>query len=174
MSELQSVGTGGGVRGGSSKLDQVRFFEESAAAARLLGRRALLLMGKNALPANLSEDHFAAEYAPYSDVFPGSAAVVHQGGVGTTAQNLRAGVPQLVMPYAFDQPDNAARIRRRGVGLSIKRQRYTADRAARQLDSLLRTPTYADRASAAAHRIRNQDGVSLACDAIERVMAKLC
>jgi UDP:flavonoid glycosyltransferase YjiC (YdhE family) len=151
-----------------------RFFEESAAAARLLGRRALLLMGKNAPPANLSKDLFAAEYAPYSCVFPGSAAIVHQGGVGTTAQTLRAGVPQLVMPYAFDQPDNAARIRRCGVGLSIKRQRYTADRAARQLDLLLRTPAYADRASAIGRQIGNQDGLSLACDAIERTMAKLC
>jgi len=36
--------------------------------------------------------------------------LLHHGGIGTTAQALRAGIPQIVMPKAFDQPDNAMRI----------------------------------------------------------------
>jgi rhamnosyltransferase subunit B len=151
-----------------------RFFEESTAAAHLLGRRALLLMGRNAPPANLSKDLFAADYAPYSRVFPRSACVVHQGGVGTTAQVLRAGVPQLVMPYAFDQPDNAARVTRIGAGLSLNKQRYRADTAAKQLDKLLTTSSYGERASDAARRVSGENGVSVACDAVERAMATLC
>ncbi len=82
-------------------MDPGRFFEESAEAVRRLGTRGLLLMGKNALPTRLPTELFAAEYAPYSSVFPRSSCVVHQGGVGTTAQAMRAGVPQLVMPYAL-------------------------------------------------------------------------
>jgi rhamnosyltransferase subunit B len=156
--------------GSTAVMNAGRFFEESAAAARLLGRRALLLMGKNIPPANLSKDVFAADYAPYSQVFPRSAAVVHQGGVGTTAQALRAGVPQLVMPYAFDQPDNAARVGRIGVGLSVKRQGYRADTAAERLDRLLRTPAYAQRAREVGQQISQEEGLSVACDSVERAM----
>ena len=52
---------------------------------------------------------------PFSSVFPLCAAVVHHGGIGTCAQALAAGVPQLTMPLAFDQPDNATRLSRLGV-----------------------------------------------------------
>jgi rhamnosyltransferase subunit B len=160
--------------GSTAVMDPGRFFEESAAAARLLGSRALLLMGRNVPPPDLSQDVFAAGYAPYSLAFPRSAAVVHQGGVGTTAQALRAGVPQLVMPYAFDQPDNAARVRRSGAGLSIKRERYEAVSAANRLRTLLRTPSYAERAGNAGFRVRSENGVIAACAAVERTMASLC
>jgi UDP:flavonoid glycosyltransferase YjiC (YdhE family) len=160
--------------GSTAVMDPGRFFEESATAARLLGRRAVLLMGKNARPANLSQDAFAADYAPYSRVFPRSACVVHQGGVGTTAQALRAGVPQLVMPYAFDQPDNAARVTRIGAGLCLSRQRYRADRTAGQLDKLLAASTYVEHARDAGRRVGAENGVSTACDTVEQAMAALC
>jgi hypothetical protein len=58
--------------------------------------------------------------------FPRAACVVHQGGVGTTAQVLRAGVPHLIMPYSHDQPDNAARCERIRVARTISREKYSA------------------------------------------------
>jgi rhamnosyltransferase subunit B len=155
--------------GSAAVLDPGRFFEESAEAARLLGTRGLLLMGKNPPPVHLSKDLFVADYAPYSSVFPRSACVVHQGGVGTTAQALRAGVPQLVMPYAFDQPDNARRTVRMGVGLSVSRQRYRADRVVKQLRALS-APTFRERVQAIGRRINAENGVSMACDAVERAI----
>jgi len=160
--------------GSTAVMDPGRFFEESAAAARLLGRRALLLMGKNAPLPNPTQDLLAADYAPYSCVFPQSVCVVHQGGVGTTAQALRAGMPQLVMPYAFDQPDNAARLTRMGAGLSLSRQRYRAERAAKKLNRLLATATYDERASEVGRRVGRENGASVACDTVERAMAALC
>jgi UDP:flavonoid glycosyltransferase YjiC (YdhE family) len=155
--------------GSAAVMDPGRFFEESAAAARLLGTRGLLLMGKNQPPTHLSNDLFAADYAPYSGVFPQSACVVHQGGVGTTAQALRAGVPQLVMPYAFDQPDNASRMVRIGVGRSVSRQRYRADRVVEQLQ-FLGMSGFRERAREVARRINAENGVSKACDAVERAI----
>lgn len=160
--------------GSAAVLDPGHFFEESAKAARRLGRRALLLLGKNTAPADVSHNLLAAGYAPYSAVFPRSACVVHQGGVGTTAQALRAGVPQLVMPYAFDQPDNAARVVRAGVGLSVSRKRYGVDRAAMQLKKLLATAAYGERARDVGRRISLEDGLTRACDAVERAMATHC
>jgi rhamnosyltransferase subunit B len=160
--------------GSTAVMDPGRFFEESAAAARILGRRALLLMGKNAPPASLSKDLFAADYAPYSRVFPRSACVAHQGGVGTTAQALRAGMPQLVMPYAFDQPDNAARVTRIGAGLCLSRQRYRADKVAKLLGKMLAPSTYDEHARDAGRQVGGENGASVACDMVERALLALC
>jgi rhamnosyltransferase subunit B len=154
--------------GSAAVMDPGRFFEESAEAVHRLGTRGLLLMGKNVLPTQLPKELFAAGYAPYSSVFPRSACVVHQGGVGTTAQAMRAGVPQLVMPYAFDQPDNAARMVRLGVGLSVTRKQYRATRVMQQLHALT-APSFHERARDAGNKISAEKGVSVACEAIERV-----
>ena len=68
------------------------------------------------LPARLPNGVRHFNYIPFSTVLPRAAAFVHHGGIGTTAQALAAGVPQLVVPLAHDQPDNAVRIRHLGVG----------------------------------------------------------
>ena len=91
------------------------FYEVSAKAAIELGIRAVLLIGtdpRNRLRQQLPDSICVAEYAPYSALFSRASLVVHQGGVGTTAQCLRAGKPMLIMPYSHDQPDNARRMRR--------------------------------------------------------------
>jgi len=155
--------------GSAAVMDPGRFFEESAEAVRRLGTRGLLLMGKNAPPSQLPAELFAAEYAPYSSLFPRSSCVVHQGGVGTTAQAMRAGVPQLVMPYAFDQPDNAARMARLGVGLSISRKRYRADTVIQRLQALT-APSFHERAREVGNKVSAEHGASSACEAIERVI----
>jgi rhamnosyltransferase subunit B len=158
--------------GSAAVMNPGRFFEESAAAARLLGCRALLLMGKNPQPAELPKDMLAMDYAPYSEVFSRSACVVHQGGVGTTAQALRAGIPQLIMPYAFDQPDNAARVIRLGVGDSVSRRSYRAKWIARRLQALLSNASYSLRARETARGVSTENGLVSACDAVEREMAR--
>lgn len=147
-----------------------RFYAESVRAATALGRRALLLIGSNPPPPNLPASILAWDYLPYAQVFPRAAAIVHSGGVGTTAQALRAGRPMLVMPFAFDQFDNAARITRMGAGRTLYRNRYRADRAARELDALLREKRYAETAAKLGAQVRRERGVETACDAIERVL----
>ena len=119
--------------GSAAVLDAGDFYEQSALAAEQLGERAVLLVGDD--PRNLPvhrvpESICIAEYAPYSRLFPRASLIVHQGGVGTTAQVLRAGKPMLIMPYSHDQPDNARRVRRLGVAKVIQRDRYRAGAAA--------------------------------------------
>jgi rhamnosyltransferase subunit B len=114
----------------------------------------------------------AVPYAPYSQVFPRSAAVVHQGGIGTTAQVLRAGVPHLFMPYSHDQPDNAARCERLGVAKIISRDKYNAESAARNLRELLSDARYETNAAEAARIVRSEHGTRTACDAIEEILKK--
>lgn len=173
--------------GSAAALDAGNFFEESAKAARVLGRRAVLLYGVFNEPPKvtesgkwkvLSEDGkktdasgiVAFEYAPYSQIFPRAACVVHQGGVGTTAQVLRAGVPHLIMPYAHDQPDNAARCARIGVARIVSREKYRAETAAKQLSELLGNLSYKANAIEAKRVVSVENGVRIACDAIVDVL----
>ncbi len=148
------------------------FYQESIAAARQLKRRAVLLIGDPVnMPKEPLPDEIAAfEYAPYSQILPRAAAIVHQGGVGTTGQALRAGVPMLVVPFNHDQPDNAMRIARLGVGRSLVRKKYKARRVAAELDKLLSEPAYAQKAAQIGRIVRSEDGASAAADAIESAL----
>jgi UDP:flavonoid glycosyltransferase YjiC (YdhE family) len=135
-----------------------------------LGVRAVLLIGsdpRNRLKQTLPETICVAEYAPYSALFSRAAMVVHQGGVGTTAQCLRAGKPMLIMPYSHDQPDNGRRMRRLGVARVIQRGDYTPMRVARKLKAMLEEPQFALRAAEVARRLEHEDGVKAACNALE-------
>jgi len=154
--------------GSAAVLKAGTFYEESVKAVQRLGRRAILLVGNNVLQQELPETIAAFDYAPYSEVLPRAACVVHQGGVGTTAQVLAAGVPQLVMPYSFDQPDNAARVERLGVARTIGRNEYTAERAARLLEALFCNRSYAQRATEVAQQVQAEEGLRKACDTIEK------
>jgi len=95
----------------------------------LLGCRAVFLtMKPQQLPADLPDSIFVAIYAPFSRLLPRASAMVHHGGIGTTSQCLAAGIPQLVVFMSLDQPDNAARVERLGVGLCISSKDLTAER----------------------------------------------
>ena len=147
------------------------FFRESAFAARRIGRRALLLGAKpGEVAIRPGQDLFFLPYGSYASIFPRGAAVVHQGGVGTTAEALRAGVPSLVVPFGVDQPDNAARVVRLGVGRRLSRRRYRKQLVARELRSLLEQTSYAERATAVAAVIRAERGAEAACDALEMLL----
>jgi rhamnosyltransferase subunit B len=146
------------------------FFTASVAACQRLGRRGLLLTRHKeqiptALPASIA--HFA--YAPFSRVFPRAAALVHHGGIGTSAQALAAGCPQLVTPFAHDQFDNADRLVKLGVGRSILARKYTARSASRELEKLLSNPSTASACAAYAARFTNDDSVTRTCELIEEL-----
>ena len=158
--------------GSAAVLASGRFYEYSARAAVKLGIRAVLLIGsdprnrpKRALPDSVC----VTEYAPYTALFPRTAMVVHQGGVGTVAQSLRAGKPMLIMPYSHDQPDNARRMRRLKVARVIHRRYFTPVRAARKIREMLAEPRYAERAMEVKERLDGEDGVRAACDALEKL-----
>ncbi len=158
--------------GSAAVLAAGRFYEFSAKAALKLGVRAVLLIGSDARnrPAQeLPESICVAEYAPYSALLPRASMVVHQGGVGTVAQCLRAGKPMLIMPYSHDQPDNGRRMRRLKVARVIQRATYTPMRVARRLKAMLATPKFALRASQVARILEHENGVKSACDALEEL-----
>jgi rhamnosyltransferase subunit B len=149
------------------------FYRESIKAARAVGVRALLLSGdqrQNLPEGPLPEGVAAFDYAPYGELLPRAAAVVHQGGVGTTGQGMRAGVPSLIVPFSHDQFDNAARVARLGAGRTLPRAKYNARSAERELRALLGDQNYAASAAEVGRRVRSEDGTKTACDLIEQVL----
>ena len=146
------------------------FYEVSAKAAMELGVRAVLLIGtdpRNRPQETMPDSICVAEYAPYSKLFSRAALVVHQGGVGTTAQCLRAGKPMIIMPYSHDQPDNARRMQRLKVARVIQRSNYTPHTVANAVKAMIADPHYAESAQIAAEHLRGEDGVQTACNALE-------
>lgn len=151
-----------------------RFWDESISAVTALGARGVLLAGREAAPRlahQAPRDVLVLEGAPHSLLFPRAAAVVHQCGMGTIGTALAAGVPQLAVPYANDQPDNAWRLERLGVARTVYPSRYLARRVETELRALLGEARYRRRAAEIASVVNAEDGVRAACDVIERVLA---
>jgi UDP:flavonoid glycosyltransferase YjiC (YdhE family) len=158
--------------GSAAVLHAGDFYGQSAEAARRLNLRAVLLVGND--PENIprtpvSDNICIAKYAPYSKLFTQAAAIVHQGGVGTTAQALRAGKPMIVMPYSHDQPDNARRVRQLGVAKVVQRKNYNAERAARMISGLLDNSRYTERAIKVQQEMVAENGIETACNALENL-----
>ena len=144
------------------------FWRAAISVAQALGRRAILLTGAptedlGTVPPTVK----VFNYLPYSAVFPRALATVHSGGIGTLAQALAAGRPQLIVPVAFDQPDNARRTARLGIARSIPFRKATAAAMTRELAALLATPDAADRARVIGADVAREDGARAAADALE-------
>ncbi|MBI5834726.1 MAG: glycosyltransferase family 1 protein [Armatimonadetes bacterium] len=157
--------------GSTAVHDPGEFYAVAAQAAVDLGRRAVLLAGERCQLPGLPPGVLRVDYAPHSLIFPRAAAIVHQGGVGTTAQALAAGQPQLVVPFSHDQPDNASRIARLGVGRMVPRARFSLPRAKAELALLMAEP-YLSRAAEVARTMAAEDGVANACAAIEACLVR--
>jgi rhamnosyltransferase subunit B len=155
--------------GSSAVFDADAFYSESLKAAEALGCRAVLLVGRDSrnIPGGaLPETVFVAEYAPYSELLPRASATVHQGGVGTTAQALRAGRPMIVVPHAHDQPDNANRAQQLGLARMIPRGKYRAQRVAAELKILLDEDRYRAAAARVAAEMTTEDAIETACSGL--------
>jgi rhamnosyltransferase subunit B len=143
------------------------FFKTSVEACRVAGIRGILLSHfPEQIPRTLPPDVMHVEYAPFSRMLPKLAAFVHHGGIGTTSQALRAGIPQLIRPVAYDQFDNADRAVRLGVAREILPNRYTKRVVADTLKQLIADTSLRQRCQQIAMRFEGNNAVATACDAI--------
>ncbi|WP_167767124.1 glycosyltransferase [Jannaschia formosa] len=143
------------------------FWDEAAKMARAMGLRAVLLHGET--PAPSAPDLLPLRYAAHAPLFPLAAAVVHHGGIGTTAEALRSGRPQLVLPVGGDQPDNAARLVRMGAAVTMPVRDFTAEAGARLLVDFLQRYDW----NAAAQRgtaLTEEDGAAQAARHLQRIV----
>jgi UDP:flavonoid glycosyltransferase YjiC (YdhE family) len=146
-----------------------RFFEAAVAACQRLGRRGLLLTPSDQdVPAGLPSNMIHVKYVPFSRLLPRAAAMVTHGGVGTLAQGIAAGIPQLFVPLNFDQPDNAARCERLGLGRMLRPNRLSADNLTHLLRELLESSNIANNCREYSARIHAvPDPTRKACDLLE-------
>jgi UDP:flavonoid glycosyltransferase YjiC (YdhE family) len=153
---------------GSGMMHGARLFRAAIEACRLLGERGILLskFGQQ-LSAPLPPFVHHCDYAPFRKLFPRCSGVVHHGGVGTTAQALAAGMPQLILPMAWDQPDNAMRVKRLGVGHWLL-PNSSGVRMASALAGLM-TPETRTRCRAIAASFGNGDPFEVAAQCIEKL-----
>jgi len=142
-----------------------RFHQHAARACEILKRRGLFLVGRGHQgPPNMPKRSAAFEYAPFSAVFQHAAVNIHHGGIGTTAQALRAGRPTVVIPMAHDQFDNAARLKRMRVSDTVRHAQVTPERLASAIRRVLEDPTIANTAAKFAPLIAREDGAAVAAD----------
>lgn len=119
---------------GTGNRQAAYYFRCALDACARLGQRAILLTPhRDQLPPRLPTPALWQEYVPLRALLPHVAALVHHGGIGTTAEALRAGTPQLVVPLAHDQFDNAARVEALGVGAGLRAARLTPVRLEKRL-----------------------------------------
>jgi rhamnosyltransferase subunit B len=148
----------------------------SLGAASTLGMRAVFVLDeerRERWQAHASNRFMICSYAPYSTLFPRAAVVIHHGGVGTTAQALRSGRPQLIAPYLVDQPDNAARVQRLGCGIALPLGKYRTQRVAAELQHLLADKSFGLRALEVAKIVAAEDGAETAVRIISARLGRL-
>lgn len=139
---------------GTGHQHAARYFATAAQALKRLGRRGLFVTPHSAqLPHPLPANILWQAHVPFTLLLPRVAAVVHHGGIGTTAEAFRAGVPQLVVPFAYDQFDNGLRAKRLGVADVLVAKRLSVRRMRKKLAALIASPE-----------------ASRACDAVAQAM----
>jgi rhamnosyltransferase subunit B len=120
---------------GTGNQHALRFFTVAARVVEELGLRAVFATRypERNLPAQLPAGVLVVKYAPFSRLLPHCAALVSHGGVGTCSQAMAAGVPHLIMALAHDQPDNAQRLKRLGIGEGLAQWQFTVRRVVKWL-----------------------------------------
>ena len=140
------------------------FYRAAVEVLEARSLRGVLLIGPEAnRPAHLPKNILALNYAPYGLIMPRARAVVHQCGIGTLSHALRAGLPSVACPFAFDQPNNSRRLEALGLAEVVLPRRRNAREIGKALDRLLASHAPA-RAKEFGARIRGEDGIGNACD----------
>lgn len=152
---------------GTANANARNFFDTSVEACRLAGVRGILVSHfSGQIPAQLPPDIVHVAYAPFGTLLPKLSAFVHHGGIGSTSQALRAGVPQLIRPTAYDQFDNSARVVALGVARELLSKQYSAQAVADALSHLTSDANTRHRCNEIATRFARSQTIQTACDAI--------
>jgi rhamnosyltransferase subunit B len=142
---------------GTGQYHAADFFKTAAQVVARLGHRAVFLSTKpEQVPESLPGSVFTTAYAPFSLLLPRAALMVHHGGIGTLSQCFAAGVPQLVVHMSLDQPDNADRVERLGVGLSIGAEQVTEKRLFALVKRCLEDPSFKENATLRANYLKQR------------------
>lgn len=145
-------------------------FAKAVTALEQIGRRGIFV---TKFPQNLPQDvgnSLTVPYVDFSALLPRVALVVHHGGIGTAAQALRAGIPQVIVPLAFDQPDNAYRLKSLGLAEFVPGMDVSVAKLRRAMQRAIER-AQPERLQAVRSSLLRSDGRSLAADHCEEFFA---
>jgi UDP:flavonoid glycosyltransferase YjiC (YdhE family) len=155
---------------------ETNYFEVAYEALKHLGLRGVFLVGKTPRripPAAMTDPRICiTDYEPFSRLFPKGEVIVHQCGIGTTAQGLASGRPQILVPFAHDQPDNARRLEQLGVGTTIPARRLNSLRLIKALTQVTAEAGFATRAGNLASRLEVAEFDQRLCKAISGTLTR--
>jgi len=151
---------------GSANFDTHTFHRCAISASKNLNM-PFLIVGPEPPDDPLPSNGLAVSHVSFDLLFPMCRAVVHHGGIGTTAKAMAAGLPQLVVPRAHDQPDNAARVARLHLGRQLPYPGLSPARATRELQKLLASPVIQETCTKTAPLVRDADDASAFADFAE-------
>jgi rhamnosyltransferase subunit B len=155
------------VSAGTANAVSDAFYAAALQACTALGLRVVAVTADpRQLPADLPDTVLHADYVSFAALLPRAAAFIHHGGIGSVAEALRAGIPQLIQPMAFDQFDNASRVAHLNTGCEILPRHFTAPRVAQCLQTMLGNAAMAASCRQIADALANADGITRACDTI--------
>lgn len=158
---------------GSGHLHSRQFYEDATTLTVRLGCRAIFVTrDKDQTPSALPPGVFVTTFAPFGTLLPLARACVHHGGIGTTALCFQAGLPQLIIPMAIDQPDNAERVERLGAGLQLPMPLFTVERALPLLQRCMEDANLRQNAAACEQRLRDKQPVEKLVSWLESKCAK--
>ena len=156
---------------GSANKHGKAFFTEAAKTCQAMNKSGIFLTRyPEQLPRPLPPEIMQASYAPLSQLLPHSAVLIHHGGIGTCSQALRAGIPQLIQPYAFDQFDNGARIEQLGTGLMLSKRSFLSSTIARYLKDLLQSQKISMACQNIKNSFKESNPLTKSCDRIEQLL----
>lgn len=155
-----------GASGGHSDAN----FDVFARSCEATGCHGLVLTSKP--PAKQIAPHRVRfeRYVPFRKLLPRVSAVIHHAGIGTSAQCLAAGVPQVVVPTLYNQPDTAIRLEHLGVARHIPARRLNEETLTRALQEVIASPEVASSCHAIADRMRGRDPLPEICEYLESLL----
>jgi hypothetical protein len=142
-------------------------------ADRLACRVVVTTLETDASPGGgtCPDSMFVTSFVNLDALLPRVRALVHHGGIGTTACALRAGVPSVVAPMAFDQPFNARRCADLGAGVVLDPLTATSGGALAQALEDVSGADYRERLEGISRTVRAEDGFAAAAARIEELPA---
>lgn len=149
------------------------YFETAVAALQAIGKRGLLISGDpDSIPHDLPEGMAACGFIRFSSLLRHVSGIIHHGGIGTLTAAMRAGVPQVIVAFGHDQPDNARRIANLGLGINLQADDLTPQLLETSLRTLYEKTEYVQRCADIRQRIAGeQPGSEAIADRIEAWMA---
>ncbi len=158
--------------GASSSSVADDFYDVVAAALDNVDQRSIVVTGP-ATPPHLAQgtNSIVRQFVSFDAVLPRCRAIVHHGGVGTALSAAREGIPQVVVPRSFDQPETAAMIERHQIGIAVPwkcRHRHLGEAITRVLNDV----TLSVNATVIGTAIRDTNGAANAANQLERLPAR--